>query len=203
MAQRLRNGVVFLQVHDGEFTCMVKQGLLMGTSEAPRIFSWSFNKTFKRWKVNHQTPPIVMLAAPFAGVRGTKVDGSWSGFADNLFIKDMLPDHTADSAKDVTLNNAASLDNTLAEDWHKQNRRKLETLPSIRRYGGQRRLTSLDPFGKILGRARHPRRQIRLLNGGNKADSECIARRLVRTLTMESQTADLPILNRERVDHWS
>ena len=38
MAQRLRNGVVFLQGHDGDFTFMVKHGLLMGTSETPRFF---------------------------------------------------------------------------------------------------------------------------------------------------------------------
>ena len=94
------------------------------TSEAPRIFSWSFDKTFKRWKLNHQTPPHMMLAALFAGTRGTKADGPWSGFADDLFIKDVLPDHTAYSAKDVILNNAASLDNTLAEDRYKQNLRK-------------------------------------------------------------------------------
>ena len=59
MAQRLRNGVVFLQEHDGKFI-VVKRGLLMVTSEAPRIFSWSFDKTFKRCK------PLMMLAAPFA-----------------------------------------------------------------------------------------------------------------------------------------
>ena len=47
MAQRLRNGVVFLQGHDGEFTFMVKHGLLMETSEAPRLFSWAFDKTFE------------------------------------------------------------------------------------------------------------------------------------------------------------
>ena len=76
------------------------------------------------------------------------MDGSWSGFADDLLIKDVLPDHTADSAKDVS-NNAASLDNTLAEDRYKQKLRKLETVPSIRRHGEQRRLTSLVPFGKI------------------------------------------------------
>ena len=39
MAQRSRNGVVFLQGHDGVFTFMVKHGLRMGTSVAPRIFS--------------------------------------------------------------------------------------------------------------------------------------------------------------------
>ena len=37
--------------------------------------------------------------------------GTFRSFADDLFIKDVLPDHTADS---VILNNAASLDNTLA-----------------------------------------------------------------------------------------
>ena len=65
------------------------------------------------------------------------MDGAWSGFADDLFIKDALPDQTADPAKDVILNNAASLDNTLAEDRYKQNLRKLEIVPSIRRYGRQ------------------------------------------------------------------
>ena len=34
------------------------------------------------------------------------MDGSWSGFADDLFIKDEPPDHTAESAKYVILNNA-------------------------------------------------------------------------------------------------
>ena len=55
---------------------MVKHGLLMGTSEAPRIFSWAFDKAIKRWKMSHQTPPSVMLSAPFTGMEGSKVDGS-------------------------------------------------------------------------------------------------------------------------------
>ena len=45
MAQRLRNGVVFLQGHDGEFTFVVKHGFLIRMSQAPRTFSWSFDKT--------------------------------------------------------------------------------------------------------------------------------------------------------------
>ena len=97
----------------------------------------------------------MMLSAPFAGMVGSKVDGSWSGFTDDLFIKDEILDHTAETAKDIILNNASSLDETLAEDRYKQNLRKLEILPSIRRYWEQRRLTSLVPFGKILGRAGH------------------------------------------------
>ena len=155
MAQRLRNEVVLLQGHDGEFTFMVKHGLLMGTSEAPRIFSWSFDKTFRRWKMNHQTPSSMMLTAPFARMRGTEIDGSWSGFADDLFIKDEVPDHTAESAKDIIIDNAESLDAALAEDRYKQNLRKLEIVPSIRGYREQRRLAALVLFGKILGRARH------------------------------------------------
>ena len=83
------------------------------------------------------------------------MDGSWSGFADDMFIKDVLPDHPADSAKAVILNDTASLDNMLAEDRYKQNLRKLEIVPSIRRDGEQRRLTSQVPFGNILSRARH------------------------------------------------
>ena len=105
------------------------------------MFSWSFGKTFKRWKMIHQTSPSMMLSAPFAGMEEMQVDGSWSGFAGDLFIKVVLLDHTAESAKDVILNNATSLDTTLAEERYKQNLHKLEMVPSIRRYGEQRRVT--------------------------------------------------------------
>ena len=40
---------------------------------------------------------------------------------DDLFIKDEVPDHTAESAKDIILNNAASMDEKLAKDRCKQN----------------------------------------------------------------------------------
>ena len=43
--------------------------------EAPRIFSWAFDKTFERWNMSHQTPPSMTLSAPFAGMEGSKVDG--------------------------------------------------------------------------------------------------------------------------------
>ena len=111
---------------------MVKHGLLMGTSEVPRIFSWSFDKTTKRWKLEHQTPPSMMLSAPFAGMKGTKVDCAWSGFADDLFIKNEVPEHTAEAAKDIIMDNAESLDAALAEDRYKQNLRKPEISPSER-----------------------------------------------------------------------
>ena len=111
----------FFQGHDGEFTCMVKHGLLLGRLRHHAFFSWAFDKTFKRGKMSHQTPPSMMLSAPLTALRGLKVDGSWSGFADDLFIKDELPDHTAESAKDIILGNA--LDETLAEDSFKQNLR--------------------------------------------------------------------------------
>ena len=97
--------VVILHGHDGEITFMVKQLLLMEKSEAPRIFSWAFDKTCKRWKMSHQTPPSMMPSASFAGMEVSKVDGTWSGFADDLFIKVELPDHTAESAKDIILKN--------------------------------------------------------------------------------------------------
>ena len=172
MAQRLRNGVVFLQGHDGEFTFMVKHGLLMGTSEAPRIFSKSFDKTFKRWKVGHQTPFSLRLSAPFAGMKGMTVDGSRSGFADDLFIKGEVPEHTAESAKDIIIVNTESLDAALAEDRYKQNLRKLEIVLSLRRYGERRRLTALIPYGKVLGRARHLGGRY-AFNWSNKAEIEC------------------------------
>ena len=90
------------------------------------------------------------------------MDGSWSGFADVLSIKDEVPDHTAEPVKDIILSNAASLDKTLAEDKYKQNLRKLEIVPNIRRYGDQRRLTSLVPLGRILIKAKHLGRPLRL-----------------------------------------
>ena len=52
MAQRLRNWVVFLHGHDGEFSFMVNHGLLMRT-EAP--FFGVSDRTFKRWKKDSQT----------------------------------------------------------------------------------------------------------------------------------------------------
>ena len=151
---------------------MVKHGLLMGTSEVPRIFSWSFDKTTKRWKLEHQTPPSMMLSATFAGMKGTKVDCAWSGFADDLFIKNEVPEHTAEAAKDIIMDNAESLDAALAEDRYKQNLRKPEIVPSIRRYGGERRLTALIPFGQVLGTARHFGGR-HAFNGSNKAEIEC------------------------------
>ena len=136
MAQRLRNGVIFLQGHDGEFTS--------------RIFLWSFDKTFKRCELNHQTSPPMMLATPLAVTGGRKVDGSWSGFADDLFTKGVLPDHTADSAKDVILNNAEALDKHIGRgSVQAKNLRNLEIVPSLRRHGEQRRLALLVPFGRF------------------------------------------------------
>ena len=54
MAQRLRNGVVSLQGHDGEFTVVEKHGLIMGISELPRIFS---SRRYIAWHV-----PVVLEA---------------------------------------------------------------------------------------------------------------------------------------------
>ena len=98
---------------------------------------------------NEPSNTTVHDAVSAAGMEGSKVDGSWSGFADDLFIKDEISDHTVETAKDIILNNASTLDETLAEDRYKQNLRKLEIVSSIRRHGEQRRLTS----GKILGEA--------------------------------------------------
>ena len=79
------------------------------------------------------------------------MDGSWSGFADDLFTKNEINDHTADTAKDNILDNAASLDATLEEDRYKQNLGKLVIVPCIRRNREQIRFTELVLFGNILG----------------------------------------------------
>ena len=125
------------------------------------------------------------------------MDGSWSGFADVLSIKDEVPDHTAEPVKDIILSNAASLDKTLAEDKYKQNLRKLEIVPNIRRNGDQRRLTSLVPLGRILVKAKHLGGRY-AFNGSNKAEIECSLQAMaahwsVCTITMEPQTFDLPV----------
>ena len=112
----------------------------------------------------------MMLTAHFAGMKRTKIDGSWSGFSEDIFIKDEALDHTADAAKDIIMDNAESLDAALAGDRYKQNLRMLEIVPSIRRYREQRRLTALVPFGKILGRARHLGGRY-AFNGGSKAET--------------------------------
>ena len=80
--------------------------------------------------------------------KSTAVSHTGSGRFIGAALLTICSSKTADSAKDVILNNAASLDNTLAEDRYKQNLRKLEIVLSIRRYVEQRRLTSLDPFWK-------------------------------------------------------
>ena len=67
------------------------------------------------------------------GRRSFRRDGGNASVADDLFIKNELPDHTAESAKNIILNSAAPLDATLAEDRYKQNLNKLETVSSIRR----------------------------------------------------------------------
>ena len=64
-------------------------------------------------------------------------------FADALIIKDVLPDHTAESTKDVILNNAP-LDN-------KHNLRKLEIAPSIRRHGAAKTAHIPGPFWRDPG----------------------------------------------------
>ena len=85
-------------------------------------------------------------------------------------------------AKDVILYNAESLNNTLAENHYKQNLRTLEIVPSIRRYGEQRRLTSFVPFRKLLGRAGHFGDRYAFV-GSNKADIDCRLQAMVANLS--------------------
>ena len=130
---------------------------------------------------------------------------------DGLFIKDELPDHAAESVKDTILNNASSLDETLAEDMFQQNIRKLDIVPRSSRYGEQRRFTSLVSFGKISWQGLTFRRPIlfqREKQDGNRmhiagCDREMVgvARVLVCTITMEPQTFDFFVTGRECVDH--
>ena len=87
------------------------------------------------------------------------MDGSWSGFADDLFIKDEISDHTAETARDIILSNASSLDETLAEDRYKHNLRKLEIVPSIRRHGGTKTPHLAGLFREDSGQGEASRRE--------------------------------------------
>ena len=128
-----------------------------------------------------------------------------------LFIKDELPDFSAESAKDTILNNASSLDETLAEDMFQQNIRKLDIVPRSSRYGEQRRFTSLVSFGKISWQGQAIRRPILFQwekqNGNRMQIAGCdremvgVARVLVCTFTMEPQTLNFLVTSRECVDH--
>ena len=118
--------------------------------------------------MSHQTPPSMMLSAPFTALRGSKVDGSWSGFADDLFIKDELPDHTAASAKDIILNNAPSLDETLAEDRYKQIFESWRLCPVSADTGSKDHSHRWFPLERFLvGPGRD------FFNGSNKAEIGC------------------------------
>ena len=118
MAQRLRNGVVFLQGHDGELV---------------HLFG-------EKW------------------IAHGDVGGATAIF---MVLRQDL--------------------DTLAEDRYKQNPRKMEIVPSIRLFGEQRRLTSLVPFGKILGRARHLGGRCALSAVATKRKSSADCRRWRRT----------------------
>ena len=75
---------------------MVKNALLMETSEAPRILLF-LRQDLQTLEAEPRCCQHV------TALRRSKVDGSWSGFADDLFIEDELPDHTAESAKHIIL----------------------------------------------------------------------------------------------------
>ena len=100
----------------------------------------------------------MMHRAPFAGIG----ERQYSGFTI----------HSSKTSHRTTHRRPPELDATLVEDRYTQIIRKLQSMPSIRRYGEQRRLTALIPFGKILGRARHLRDRY-AFTGSNKAEIEC------------------------------
>ena len=75
MAQRLRNGVFFCRDTTENSTFMVKHGSLMETSEAPRILSWAYDKTFERWKLSHQTPAVHNVVSTLHSGEG--IESGW------------------------------------------------------------------------------------------------------------------------------
>ena len=115
-----------------EFTFMVKHGLLMCTSEAPRIFSWSFDKTSERWRLDitlcrqrcchHLSQEWEECQLTGLGTPLRIIDSSRTSYCTTQ----------RRSPRDIILNNGASLDAVLAEDRYKQNLRKLEIVPSFR-----------------------------------------------------------------------
>ena len=123
--------------HHGYSIFMVKHGLLVETSAAPRIFSFFLTRP----KMLETDPPDLTVHDAVSTLRMDVWDASglsWTGFADDRFIKRELYDHTKESAKYIILSNATSIDATLAEGRYKQNLSKLEIVLLIRRYIGSK-----------------------------------------------------------------
>ena len=151
--------VVFLQGHDGEFTFMVKHGLLMGTSEAPRIFSWGFDKTFRRWKMSHQTPLSMMLSRIVELLRRRLVHQGRGFRPHRGNCERHHPEQRINIGRDagrgqIQTKSAKAGDCT--------------EYPQIR----GTKTPHLAGFGKILGRARHLGGRCSF-NGSNKAEIDC------------------------------
>ena len=70
----------------------------------------------KDWKLNHQTSPITILAALFCRNERNECGRLMERHRRRPVHQIRATYHTADSAKDVILHKAASLDHTLAED---------------------------------------------------------------------------------------
>ena len=136
----------------------------MGTSETPRIFSWSSDNTLKRWKLTHQT---------------SRDGGNKSGRLLERLCR-----------RRVHQRRATRSHSGVSQRRHFEQRNitryyagggSVQAKPSQAEHSAkrvQKRLTSLVSFGKILGRARHLRGR-RAFNGSQKAEIECTLQAMV------------------------
>ncbi len=85
------------------------------------------------------------------------MDGSWSGFAEDLCIKESVRGHTTDEAGELLDSMGTSINRRLEEYTYKHNRRQLEIAPSMRKRGASKALARArqNEMGKVLPHARH------------------------------------------------
>ena len=119
--------------------------------------------------MSHQTPPSMMLSAPFTALRGSKVDGSWSGVCGRSVD---LPDHTVESAKGHHLEQRSAIGRGRWRRTGVNNIFVSGRLCPVSADTGNNHDSPLVPFGKILGRARHLGGR-HAFNGSNKAEIDC------------------------------
>ena len=121
---------------------------------------------------------------------------------DGLFIKDELPDYTAESAKDIILNNASSLDETR---WRRTGFNKTSGAGCCAPFQPIWRAKAIH----IAGSGTSEADSLSLGETKRKSSADCrsdgelvgVARVLICTFTMEPQTFHFLVTSRECVDH--
>jgi len=156
--QRFRNSVGTLEAIDGTLVYIVGDGGLQGTGEAPIFFLASFLKKITSWLLDvdmfRVTKPAIVTCAIFGG----KVDGSISGFADDIFRKLPLPmqiptSQRAEAAVDILKFSNQTYDE--ATTPYKQNMAKQEIVPVLGAHSQTKQFARMMADVQVGASARH------------------------------------------------